>query len=95
MLWQFVQKFGSASFIFVPFSPGSSIIVTDGACMLWGLTIEEKRESAQTWRVGGRMLWSEMHTRGEMTSGDLEVAVPKRLHIGGGAAWRPFSRKAV
>lgn len=41
------------------------------------------------------MLWSEMHTRGEATSGDLGAAVQNRLHIVSGAAWRPFSRKAV
>lgn len=41
------------------------------------------------------MLWSEMHTRGEAMSGDLGAAVPDRLHIVGGAAWRPFSRRAA
>ena len=41
------------------------------------------------------MLWSEMHTRGETTSGDFGVAVPNCLCIVAGAAWRPFSRRAV
>lgn len=51
VLWQFDQFLSSASFIFVPFSSGPSIIVAElfvgpGAYMLSGLNIEEKRESA-------------------------------------------------